>query len=533
MDEDEDPRSPGIGSRTSDIDIDDVHRAREAPTEAPKPLVAEQRKLLPKEDLAAPLHREKSFDDWQAPQGPLCPLSVSCDSETVLRQASFRAWRWRWLRTPKVLRLVTQPSPIVSEWINKMLDSGCIEECSSRGVAVACRHFPVPKPHDPSSFRVVGDFRPLNAMVAKEDCEYPRIEHLWCEAANVPFVSCVDVQDGFYQVRVPHRYKKYFGIRCNGKWYRYVRLPQGFINAPRIFTSFMQLLLPVDDRIKFYMDDVLGLGIPVHELEAVLRDCGLPVKSEKSSCSLSDSGAIVLGVRIRHEGEKVSFSPSDRTNNAVLKWQSIIRTRAVTKRELYAYAGSLQFVRAFIPNITAHLHSLYVFTADLDWDEELTWVPDVSLDFPFNAVMLWRDPWHLFVDASAEGYGCMFRKGQGTELGISKLRTDSAWKNLVGVYREVCAADWALSKWPSARMMVLHSDSKPMVQALAKQDFSNWNKVYQRKLKRLPKDWVYIEGPSNSADKWSRPLFNAGVVSTVFAKYAKYCGLRNVVRSKN
>ena len=115
---------------------------------------------------------------------------------------------------------------------------------------------------------------------------------------------------------------------------------------------------------------------------------------------------------------------------------------------------------------------------------------------------------------------------------MAKLRTDPAWANMVGVYREINAAKWALDKWPAAARMQLHSDSLPMVQALQKQDFTKWNKVYARKLASLPKDWIYIAGDQNPADKWSRQLYNANVCVDRFSKRAVLCGRRNKYRKK-
>ena len=509
----EDPIGPGIGPTTR--------------IEAGETLYEAKRRLEERQLSNAP-HRRRDLDDWEVPQGPLNRTSVQLqDTESVLRHASFRAWRWRWHQNPKVLRLPTVESEAIHMWVTSMLSAGFLEQVTSRGVFVACRHFAVRKPHDPDSFRIVGDFRPLNKLIKKEECVYPRIEQVWCEAAKVPFISCVDVQDGFYQVRVPYRYRKYFGLRVGNSWYRYTRLPQGFINAPAIFTAFMRSLLPQDERIMFYMDDVIGFGLHTQELEALLNEAGLPVKRSKSSTSLSEDGATLLGVRVSHRGENVIFEPTSRMQEAVRRWTDLIQTRSLAKRDLYAYAGVLQFMRAFIPGLTAHLYTLYQNTKNVMWDDECSWTPCAPLRFPFRAEMRWDEPWLLYVDASAEGYGCMFCKEGGTPLGLSKLRMDNAWRNLVGVYREIWAAEWAIHKWPCAAQMILHSDSAPVVQALAKQDFSRWSKVYAKKLQGLPQNWIHIPGEDNPADVWSRPLYVANVCVDDFSKHACLCGRRN------
>ena len=68
------------------------------------------------------------------------------------------------------------------------------------------------------------------------------------------------------------------------------------------------------------------------ELEALLRCSGLPVKAEKSAILSSENGAVLLGVRVRHVGEKLIFQPSDRITTAVAKWQRLIGPRALTKK---------------------------------------------------------------------------------------------------------------------------------------------------------------------------------------------------------
>lgn len=373
-------------------------------------------------------------------------------------------------------------------------------------VHVAVPHFPVPKPHDPTKKRIVGDFRFLNKWIEKEECQYPRLESLWMRCALSSQVSTCDIEDGFYQVRVPEEYRKYFGLVVNGNAWWYTRMPQGFINSPAIFTKFMGELLPQDPRLAFYMDDVFGFDMDEGELLDMVAATGLPIKTEKTGNS-KDGYANVLGVEIRHRYGCLNAQPLPKTSE---KLEGLCK-HAIrgTKRQLYALAGFLQFYAPFLPQAHAFLMPLYrACAAAKNWEDRPKWWPTFPIqDFwPFSVTVPAPGNPVLHVDASQEGYGATLVISETPFLHWTKLRLSKTWKNTPGIYRELQAAAWSHSRLPFE--VPRATDSEPLVRAYQKGAFTSWKAAAHQWLAKLSGEWTYVPGHLNEADLASRPLYH-------------------------
>ncbi|KAL8453287.1 hypothetical protein Emed_000921 [Eimeria media] len=448
-------------------------------------------------------------------------------------RTTLRAWRWRWKGEVRPFRINSKSSDALDVWLSLMLTKGFLERTSSRGVVVACRHFTVPKPHKPAEFRVVGDFRPLNKLVEREECEYPRIEHLWARAACEYSISVADVRDGFYQVRVPYKYRKYFGLKYQGQWYRYTRLPQGFVNAPCIFMQFMFALLPRRDDLVYYMDDVIGFNMASADLEAAVRNVGLPINEEKTQESRFSRGVTLLGVQVYHREGSMIVEPSVKAIRKVGAYREILQERRLTKREFYALAGLLQFMRLFIPNLSSYLDAGYEACRTKGWDQTIEWDEEVNLQFPFRSQVDVEGLWKVYVDASLEGVGlAACKKGQGM-WSLSKLIKTEAWRRKVGVYKEVAALEWAIKRWCINVTDQLLTDSQPVVLAIKKGEFKTWPLRQQKALKRIS-EWniVYTKGKDNLAEAPSRPIYTWKKARTPWERHLNRVGARNLYRYK-
>lgn len=453
----------------------------------------------------------------------------------MLRDVSFKVWEWEWNdQEPPSLRVPSREDPAVEEWINQLVSKGFLEETSSRHVHTAVAHFSLPKPHEPTARRVVGDFRPLNRWIKPLECEYPTPISIWARAATVPRVATCDIMDGFYQVIVPKAFRRYLGIQYRGRWYRYTRMPQGFINAPAIFMRFMKWLVPTDPRIMYYMDDVFGFDMSKEELSKMIEDTGLPIKAAKTRESDQEETPL-LGISVKHSSHHVEYRPLGKAMGKFSEAWRRVNGRLCSKRRLYEYAGIVQFYAPFIPAAAAHLFTLYRAAKKIrDWEHGATvWRPPFALEWPFCVRTKVGTQLNVYADASQEGYGLQLTTDDQPLMRLSQLRLDKRWRQTVGIYRELQALRWCERRMQGIEA-IYHTDSEPIVKALRKGHLDNWKPAARRWLSSLKQEWTYVAGEDNCADAASRSLYEFMPKNTRTAALTRMrrAGYRNMRKNR-
>lgn len=442
--------------------------------------------------------RPKVRDDW-----PMQPRQRGRALDRI-RQASLKVFEMEWkdLPPPRRTRRTSRPTPVLDQWIQDRLVAGHIEEVEERFVHCVVPHFDVPKPHDPESRRVVGDFRWLNGFVKPMECEYPRVVNIWLSVFQAEEVSTCDVLDGFYQVHIPVMYRRFFGINLRGRMFRYKRLPQGFINAPAIFTRFMAMLLPPHPRLMFYMDDVVGLDMTPEALTSIMRDAELPLNHRKTR-STKDGFCSILGMEVHHSSHLVSIRIPDKAS-----YKLTLLQQPKTPRQAFQYAGLVQFYAPFLPEAFLHLQPYYASKVGRDWDSPLPFTisPSVPL-ISWPAQRSWfRSPLTLDFDASQEGCGAVVHAEGVPIMTFFTPRTTAKWKKTVGVYREAIALKWIQARLPDLPVQRIRSDSQPLVLSSLKQEqaFQAWSKHVNLRPLKLS----FVNGEENLADFASRPFYH-------------------------
>eukprot|EP00920_Eleutheroschizon_duboscqi_P025380 GHVT01062518.1.p1 GENE.GHVT01062518.1~~GHVT01062518.1.p1 ORF type:complete len:395 (-),score=6.70 GHVT01062518.1:194-1378(-) len=263
---------------------------------------------------------------------------------------------------PRLLRFRrTDASPPIKSWLEDMLAKGYAEPCRGAHVFHVTPHFAVPKPDNPLKMRIVGDFRSLNSSVEPHSCAVPSIPELWLRTQQHDQTSVVDLEDGYYQVVIPRWARPYFGFRVGDHYYRYTRLPQGYVNSPKIFIDFVKLMAPKlmeDPAVEVYMDDVVGYGLSPEDLLDKVAKTGLAVNHGKTKTTTTPGGAKILGLQIENRHDEVVWTPSSKI---VQRYEDNRRnlTGLVSSREGLMLCGALQFYRPFLPGLHAWVRPWY------------------------------------------------------------------------------------------------------------------------------------------------------------------------------
>ncbi|GFX86101.1 retrovirus-related Pol polyprotein from transposon 297 [Trichonephila clavipes] len=146
---------------------------------------------------------------------------------------------------------------VLREQIEELLRQDVIEECESPYAAPVIL---VPKPN--GKVRLCVNYRKLNSLTKVDAYPLPRMDDLLNEATPTSFLSTIDLQSGYHQVKVADVYQDKTAFVCPFGTYRYLRMPFGLRNAP---ATFQRLIDKFRSGLKdvfalSYLDDIIVLS---------------------------------------------------------------------------------------------------------------------------------------------------------------------------------------------------------------------------------------------------------------------------------
>ena len=213
------------------------------------------------------------------------------------------------------------------------------------------------------------DFRRLNNMTKKVCFALPLVQDMVDALAGNKFMSSLDMNNGYYQVRVKEEDQEKTAFITKYGLYEFVRMPFGLCNAPSTFQRAMNLVLRglTWKSALAFLDDVMILGKTFEEhlenLREVLsrfRTYNLKLKPKK--CSFFKKKVKFLG-RVVGE-DTVEVDPE--SISAVKDWPTPKCTRDVE-----SFLGFINYHREHIPKLAEIAEPLYALTgkAPFMWNE--------------------------------------------------------------------------------------------------------------------------------------------------------------------
>ena len=164
------------------------------------------------------------------------------------------------------------------------------------------------QPKKNGTIRFLSDFRELNKRIKRKPYPLPKIQDLLLNLEGFTYASSIDLNMGYYHVRLTPESSRLCTIVTEFGKYEYLRIPMGVCNSPDIFQERMSDLMAGLEYVRAYIDDILvttkgDWNDHLEKLDKVLQrlgEAGLQVNAEKSFFGRSETE--YLGFWITREG---------------------------------------------------------------------------------------------------------------------------------------------------------------------------------------------------------------------------------------
>jgi hypothetical protein len=103
----------------------------------------------------------------------------------------------------------------------------------------------------------ISDFREVNKRLVRKPFTIPKISTVLQELERFTFSTAIDLNLGYYTIRLDPDASKICTIIFPWGKYSYLRLPMGIAGSPDIFQAKMSKLMVALELVRTYLDDLL------------------------------------------------------------------------------------------------------------------------------------------------------------------------------------------------------------------------------------------------------------------------------------
>lgn len=385
-----------------------------------------------------------------------------------------------------------------------------------------------PKPIGEKQYRLVIDFKRLNAVTIPDAYPIPDINSTLASLGKARYFTTLDLTSGFHQIHMKEQdIPKTAFSTLNGK-YEFLRLSFGLKNAPAIFQRMIDDVLReyIGKICYVYIDDIIVFSEDYDNhwsnLRLIferLRDANLPVNLEKTQFLASEVeflGYIVSAESIKADSKKVE---------AINKMEP-----PTNVRELKRFLGMTSYYRKFIQDYAKVAKPLTNLTRGkyakikasqstkvlIELDEEaLQAFKNLKTILSSSDVLAFPNfniPFHLTTDASNYAIGAVLsQNAQGKDRPIAYISRalNKTEENYATIEKEMLAIVWALDNLRSylygATTLRVNADHQPFTFALGNGNFNAKLKRWKSRIEEYNCELIYKPGKSNVvADALSR-----------------------------
>ncbi|XP_063078733.1 uncharacterized protein LOC134468792 [Engraulis encrasicolus] len=230
-------------------------------------------------------------------------------------------------------------------------------------------------------YRMAHDLRRVNSVVATHTAPVPNpYTTMSALTPSHRWFSCIDLANAFFCIPLHESVRDIFSFEFKGQYFRYSRLPQGFVLSPGLFNQTLKQLLqslelPDGVKLVMYVDDLL-LAAPdsdtcMRATEALLRklhDLGFKVSREKLQCCRPVVS--FLGRVLSSRGTGVSSTH----RQAILD-----HIKPTTVKDMLSFLGLTGYSRHYVPaygELTAPLRAMVNEKGMRNLKEKLAWTTE-------------------------------------------------------------------------------------------------------------------------------------------------------------
>ena len=114
-------------------------------------------------------------------------------------------------------------------------------------------------PKSDQTVHMISDFREVNKRLVRKPFPIPKISTVLQELEGFTFATALDLNMGYYTIRLDPDASKICTIIFPWGKYSYLRLPMGIAGSPNIFQAKMSELMVALEYICTYLDDLLSI----------------------------------------------------------------------------------------------------------------------------------------------------------------------------------------------------------------------------------------------------------------------------------
>ena len=303
--------------------------------------------------------------------------------------------------------------------------------------------------------RPVVDFRYANARILKYNCAFPLLRDTFriLGDSKCEVMSVFDVKDAFHSLKLSEKAKKYVGIQpyFGAPTYIYDRMPMGLALSPAIFQNYISTILKQVSQFRkqflALMDDILAFSSKANHLtqieqflKAMIAN-GLKLSPKK--CQLFKASIDYMGNKMFIKNKRVCITPLRSRIEAIQKLRP-----PSTARECRSFAGMVQYLSLFCPDLQELLRPIYEMTKK---SVKFQWTSVQQIAFEEIKKRLVKPPvlhlpsskgrFQLFSDTSSIACGASLWQridGKPKLIGYASKRMPIAAKNYSPTELELC-----------------------------------------------------------------------------------------------
>lgn len=395
---------------------------------------------------------------------------------------------------------------------------GIIEKCQSPYNSPA---FLIPKKDDlgeKSDFRLVVDYKKLNAECEILNFPIPLIDDIINSLNGSKFFTTMDMKGAFHQIYVDEASRDYTAFTPNNFQYRWIRMPFGLSGGPLSWQRTVNTIFgPYINRgIHVYLDDIIIYAKTykehnelLYKVMELLREHNLQLKTSK--CIFYASDFEYLGHIVNSEGIKAN----PKKVQAIKDYP-----RPTNIKEIQRFLGMCAYYRRYVPNFSKKAKPI---TLLLKKDQPFIWtdaqqqafdelkrslLEDVTLAFPdfSNGALFYST-----TDASNTAIGSCLSQGTlphdrpiyffSKTLNETQRKYSTIEKELLAIVESIKA----FRPYLYGRYFVLITDHKPLCYLFNMKECNS--RLFRQKIELLDYNFkiIYRPGAQNHvADALSR-----------------------------
>ena len=354
------------------------------------------------------------------------------------------------IRRPAYQVAHAQRAFIESE-VREMLRKGVIEPSVSPYAAGVVL---VPKKSGETRFCV--DYRGLNQVTKPDHYPLPMAHsEIFDTLGEARIFSCLDCQQGYWQVKVAKEDRPKTAFRCFLGLYQYRKMPMGLRTSPATYQRLMSHVLSgyIGKFCHCFIDDIICFSRTFEEhlehLELIFK------RLESADIKLKPSKCVFAKEKVNYLGHVVSAGELRPDPRNVEKLRDLPTPQ--TRREVRGLVGLAAYYRCFVKDFSRRAKPLTDLTKKhsvLKWGQEqesaFNDLKNALTEEPVLALPDFSKPFILMTDGSSTGLGAVLgQKHDGDPkervIGYASRRTTPGEAKFAACELECLALTWAVS----------------------------------------------------------------------------------------